>query len=135
MLEIVGQFGLQYQDKAQGTLGSLVTTPSLLSRVIESQGQDIEISSIRNRVQSGTGDEGWAIHTDGNLRYKGRGSSSPVDRFERGEVSTLIRSNSIGGSKPDSKALAEFIYQTYSFSHLKAQIFFLKLRKLFQSFR
>ena len=36
MLEIVGQFGLQYIDQAQGVLGSLVATPSLLSRVIES---------------------------------------------------------------------------------------------------
>ena len=36
MLETVGQFGLQYSEQAQGTLGSLVTTLSLLSRVIES---------------------------------------------------------------------------------------------------
>ena len=28
--------------------------------------------SIRDRVQSGTGDEGWTIHTDGSLRYRGR---------------------------------------------------------------
>ena len=28
--------------------------------------------SIRNRVQSGTGDEDWAIHTDGSLLYWGR---------------------------------------------------------------
>ena len=48
-----------------------MTTPSLLSRMIESQGQDTEISSIRDRVQSGIGDEGWAIHTDGSLRYRG----------------------------------------------------------------
>ena len=58
MLEIVGQFGLQYNDQAQGMLGSLVATPSLLSRVIESQGQEVGIVSIRDRVQSGTGDEG-----------------------------------------------------------------------------
>ena len=38
MLETVRQFGLQYHEQAQGTLGSLVATPSLLSRVIESQG-------------------------------------------------------------------------------------------------
>ena len=38
MLETVGQFGLQYSKQAQGTLGSLVATPSLLGRVIESQG-------------------------------------------------------------------------------------------------
>ena len=36
MLETVGQFGLQYHEQAQGTLGSLVVSPSLLSRVIES---------------------------------------------------------------------------------------------------
>ena len=72
MLETVGQFGLQYNDQAQGTLGSLDATPSLLSRVIESQGQDAEIVSIRDWVQSSTGDEGWVIHTDGSLRYRGR---------------------------------------------------------------
>ena len=38
MLEIVGQFDLQYEGQGQGVLGSLVATPSLLSRVIESQG-------------------------------------------------------------------------------------------------
>ena len=26
----------------------------------------------RDQVQSGTGDEGWAIHSDGSLRYRGR---------------------------------------------------------------
>ena len=50
MLEIVGQFGLQYSEQAQGTLESLVATPSLLSRVIESQGQDAGIVSIRDLV-------------------------------------------------------------------------------------
>ena len=72
MLEPVGQFGLQYSEQAQGTLGSLIATPSLLSRVIESQGQDAEIVFIRDRVQSGAGDEGWTVHADGSLRYKGR---------------------------------------------------------------
>ena len=43
-----------------------------MSRVIESQGQDVEIVSIRDRVQAGTCDEGWAIHMDGSLRYRGR---------------------------------------------------------------
>ena len=49
-----------------------MATAFLLSRVIESQGQDTEVVSIRDRVRSGMGDEGWAIHTDGSLRYKGR---------------------------------------------------------------
>ena len=72
MLEIVGQFGLQYSEQATGVMGILVATPSLLSKVIESQGQDIEVVSTKDRVRSGMGDEGWAIHTDGSLRYKGR---------------------------------------------------------------
>ena len=36
MLKTVGQFRLQYNDQAQGALGSLVATPSLMRRVIES---------------------------------------------------------------------------------------------------
>ena len=56
MLETVGKIGLQYSEQAQGTLWSLVATPSLLNRVIESEGQDVEIVSIRDREQSGTGD-------------------------------------------------------------------------------
>ena len=49
-----------------------MATPSLLSRVIESQVLYTELVSIRGRVQLGTMDEGWAIHTDGSLRYRGR---------------------------------------------------------------
>ena len=36
MLKSAGQFGLQYREQTQSTLGSLVATPSLLSRVIKS---------------------------------------------------------------------------------------------------
>ena len=72
MLETVGQFGLQYREQAQGTLESLVATPSLLSRVIESQGQDAEIVPIKDRVQSGTGDEGWIVNADDSFWYRGR---------------------------------------------------------------
>ena len=72
MLETVGQFGLQYSEQAQGTLGSLVATPSLLSKVIESLGQEAEIVSIQDRVQSGTCYEGWTVHADGSLRYRER---------------------------------------------------------------
>ena len=37
MLDTVGKLRLHYNDQAQGALGSFVATPSLLSRVIESQ--------------------------------------------------------------------------------------------------
>ena len=72
MLKAVGQFTLHYMGQAQGTLESLVATPSLLSRMIESEGQDTEILSIRDRVRLDTGDKGWAIHTDGSIQYRGR---------------------------------------------------------------
>ena len=36
ILEVVGQFSLQYNDQAQSVLGILVATPSLPSKVIES---------------------------------------------------------------------------------------------------
>ena len=49
-----------------------MATPSLLNRVIESQGQDLEILSIRDQVHAGTSDEGWVIHTDASLWFKGR---------------------------------------------------------------
>ena len=93
ILETVGQFRLCYSEQAQGMLGSLVATPSLLIKVIESQGQDVELVSIRDWVQLGVADEGWTIHTDGSLRYRGRVSGSPGDRFERGDpqgVSLLL---------------------------------------------
>ena len=54
----MGQFRLQDSNQAQAALGILVALPSLLSKVIESQGQDMGIFSIRDRVQSGTGDKG-----------------------------------------------------------------------------
>ena len=40
--------------------------------MIESQGQDVEIVSIRDRVRLAAGDEGWTIHTNGSLWYRGR---------------------------------------------------------------
>ena len=49
-----------------------MATLSLLTRVIKFQGQDIEILSIMDRVWSGIGGEGWAMHTDDSLRYRGR---------------------------------------------------------------
>ena len=46
--------------------------PSLLGRVIESEGLGAEIVSIKDRVQSGMGDEGWTVHADGSLQYRGQ---------------------------------------------------------------
>ena len=62
-----------------------MATPSLLSRVIEFQGQDAKIVSIGDRVQSGTGDEGWTVQADGSLRYRGRVVVPQLIDFERGD--------------------------------------------------
>ena len=32
----------------------------------------MKIVPIRDRVQSSTSDEGWTVHTDGSLQYRGR---------------------------------------------------------------
>ena len=84
MLETIGQFRLQYSDQAQGRLGSLVAMPSLPSRVIHSQGQDVKIVSIKDRVQSGMCDEGWAI-THMVVFSIRDGLWSLANRFERGD--------------------------------------------------
>ena len=49
-----------------------MATPSLLGRVIELQGQDAEILSIRDRVRSGIGEEGWTMHSNSSLQYSER---------------------------------------------------------------
>ena len=84
MFEAMGQFGLHYRDQAQGTSGSLVAMPSLLRRVIEFQGLDTEILSIRDRVQSDTGDEGCPF-THMVVFGIGDGLWSPISIFERGD--------------------------------------------------
>ena len=77
MLETVGQFGLQYSEQAQGTLGSLVATPSLLSRVIESQWQDAGYSQVQvMRARPSTRMVVFGIED---------GCGSPFDRLERGD--------------------------------------------------
>ena len=74
MLEDMGQFKLYYKGQAQGTLESLMATPSLLSRVMESKGRDtrycpsgtvysrIQVMKVRpftHMVVSGIGDGLW----------------------------------------------------------------------------
>ena len=39
--------------------------------MIELQGQDVEILSIRDQVRSSISDEGWIMHSNGSLRHRG----------------------------------------------------------------
>ena len=120
MLETVGQFGLQYIEQAQGTLGILVATPSLLSRVIESQGQDVNIVSIRDRVQLGTGDEGWTVHTDGSLQYRGRVVVPQLTNFREEILREFQRSRFVlhlGGTK-----MYQDLHRQYYWSGMKRHL-------------
>ena len=49
-----------------------MSTSSLLSSVTKIQGQDTKILSIKDFIRSSSCDEGWAMHIDGSLRYKGQ---------------------------------------------------------------
>ena len=60
------------QRASSGYVGEFSSYTISVDRLIESQGQDAKIVSIRDRVQSGTCDEGWTMHVDGSLRYRGR---------------------------------------------------------------
>ena len=40
--------------------------------MIESQGQDAEIVSIKDQIQLGTSDECWTVHAYGSIQYRGR---------------------------------------------------------------
>ena len=53
--------------------------------MIELQGHDVEILSIRDRVRLGIGDKGWTMHSDGSVRYRGWGCGSLIRRSERGD--------------------------------------------------
>ena len=57
--------------------------------------QDIEIVSIR---EAGTGDKGWAIHTDGSLQYRGW-IVSPFGKAERGDPSGIPLFSFCGASR------------------------------------
>ena len=51
--------------------GGLKPTHSLAPVTTYKSGM-LQIVSIRDQVHAGTSDEGWVIHTDGSLRYRGR---------------------------------------------------------------
>ena len=120
MLEIVGQFGLRYSEQTQGTLGSLVATPSLLSRMIESQWQDAEIVSIRDRVQSGTGDEGWTVHVNGSLRYRGQVVVSQLTNL-REEILMEFHFSRFTGH-PGSTKMYQDLRRQYYWSGMKRHV-------------
>ena len=121
MLEAMEQFGLHYREQAQGTLGSLVATPSLLRRVIERQGQDTEISFIRDRILLGAGDEGWVIHTYGSLRFRGR-VMVPQSEDLREEIIREFHCSRFAVHHPGCKKICHDLRRQYYLSGVKKHV-------------
>ncbi|XP_059638665.1 uncharacterized protein LOC132280931 [Cornus florida] len=72
MLKELADLGLQmFEDASPVTLFSILAQPALVSRIIEAQLKDGEIKSIHTRVSGGKDVEGWTLHSDGCLRYRG----------------------------------------------------------------
>ena len=97
-----------------------MATPSLLSRVIESQVQDTELLSIRGRVQSGTTDEGWAIHTDGSLWYRRR-VVVPQSTDLREEILREFHCSRFA-VHPGGTKMYHDLYRQYSWSRMKRHV-------------
>ena len=54
------------------TLFTLSMEPSIISRVIEAQQQDVEAKTICDRIAKGVRPTSWVLHSDQGLRYKSR---------------------------------------------------------------
>ena len=46
--------------------------PSIISRVVETQQQDVKAKIICDRIARGVGPTDWVLHSDQGLRYKSR---------------------------------------------------------------
>ena len=54
------------------TLFTLTTEPSIISRVIEAQRQDVEAKTVCDRIARGVEPIDWVLHSDQGLRYKSK---------------------------------------------------------------
>ncbi|GFY96886.1 hypothetical protein Acr_11g0011920 [Actinidia rufa] len=73
MLQDLGEYDLFLNETDEfATLFTLSAEPSIISRVIEAQQQDIEAKTICDRIARGVGPTDWVLHSDQGLRYKSR---------------------------------------------------------------
>ncbi|GFS40196.1 hypothetical protein Acr_00g0067070 [Actinidia rufa] len=69
----LGEYDLFLNETDEfATLFTLSAEPSIISRVIEAQQQDIEAKTICDRIARGVGPTDWVLHSDQGLRYKSR---------------------------------------------------------------
>ena len=99
MLETVGQFGLHYQDQAQGVMDSLLATPSLLSRMVGTQGQDAEILSIRDRGSSQYGRRGLGHPCRLQSLVPGQSCGTSIRWLEEGDTQRVSLLSFCGSSQ------------------------------------
>ncbi|GFY97535.1 hypothetical protein Acr_12g0000760 [Actinidia rufa] len=73
MLQDIGEYDLLLSEIGESaTLFTLSAEPSIISRVIEAQQQDVEAKTICDRISRGIGPTDWVLHEDQGLRYKFR---------------------------------------------------------------
>ncbi|XP_059659231.1 uncharacterized protein LOC132306051 [Cornus florida] len=60
-----------YEDVSPSILFSLVAQLALVSRVINAHQEDREMKAIHVQILGGENVEGWTLHSDSGLRYKG----------------------------------------------------------------
>ncbi|KAL7197289.1 hypothetical protein ACSBR2_019884 [Camellia fascicularis] len=73
MVGTLNKFGVQMEvQDEKAYLGAQITTPKILSEILESQKYNQEVAFIKTRMKSSEIMPGWEIHIDGSLKYQGR---------------------------------------------------------------
>ena len=73
MLQDISEYGLFLNETDEfATLFTLATEPSIISRVVEAQQQDVEVKMICDRIAKGVGPTYWVLHSNQSLRHKSK---------------------------------------------------------------
>ncbi|XP_028113476.1 uncharacterized protein LOC114311533 [Camellia sinensis] len=73
MVGTINEFGVQMEvQDEKAYLGARIATLKILSKILESQKYDQEVTFIKARMESSETMLGWEIHTDGSLKYQGQ---------------------------------------------------------------
>ena len=76
--------------------------------------------SVRDRVQSSTGDEGWTIHADGSLRYRGQVMVTQLTDLRK-EILKEFHSSRFS-MHPDGTKMYQDLRRQYYWSGMKRHV-------------
>ena len=66
----LGEFNLLLGESVEAAaLFSVVAQPTLVTRVLEAQGGDLEVESFREKISSGKVEKGLTVYPDQSVRY------------------------------------------------------------------